>query len=82
MSEPLRPAWDLAELPDRPDSDVLVDAAGGPAQKDADDDIDWLVSVASTIVRAHQHVMEGFRGHLGSVTMDVRRRSEGGDERG
>jgi hypothetical protein len=29
--------------------------AGAQANADADGDIDWLVSVDSTIVRAHQH---------------------------
>ncbi|MER5204830.1 hypothetical protein [Streptomyces sp. NPDC002825] len=42
---PQRLARHLAALPDRPDRDALADAAGGPAQKDAADDIDWLVSV-------------------------------------
>ncbi|AZM93862.1 hypothetical protein [Streptomyces sp. W1SF4] len=57
-------------------------ATAVPAEKGAAGDIDWLVSVGSTIVRAHQHVVEGFRGHLGSVTMEVRRRSEGGMSEG
>ncbi|MFE0462361.1 IS5 family transposase [Kitasatospora sp. NPDC058965] len=33
------------------------------AEKDAGGDIDWLVSVDSTIVRAHQHATGGKRGH-------------------
>ncbi|WP_371628382.1 MULTISPECIES: IS5 family transposase [unclassified Streptomyces] len=33
------------------------------AEKDAAGDIDWLVSVDSTIVRAHQHAAGGKRGH-------------------
>ncbi len=32
------------------------------AEKDAVGDIDWLVSVDSTIVRAHQHAAGGKRG--------------------
>jgi transposase len=32
------------------------------AEKDAAGDIDWLVSVDSTIVRAHQHAAGGKRG--------------------
>ncbi len=34
------------------------------AEKDAAGDIDWLVSVDSTIVRAHQHAAGGKRGRL------------------
>ncbi|GLW71392.1 transposase [Kitasatospora phosalacinea] len=33
------------------------------AEKDAAGDIDWLVSVDSTIVRAHQHAAGGKKGH-------------------
>ncbi|MFF4818190.1 IS5 family transposase [Kitasatospora sp. NPDC001309] len=33
------------------------------AEKDAAGDIDWLVSVDSTIVRAHQHATGGKKGH-------------------
>lgn len=34
------------------------------AERDAAGDIDWLVSVDSTIVRAHQHATGGKRGRL------------------
>ncbi len=32
------------------------------SQKDAAGDVDWLVSVDSTVVRAHQHAVGGKRG--------------------
>lgn len=38
------------------------------ARADADGDIDWLVSVDSTVVRAHQHAAEARNG--GSETPD------------
>ncbi|MFD0399706.1 IS5 family transposase [Kitasatospora sp. NPDC127121] len=50
------------------------------AEKDAAGDIDWLVSVDSTIVRAHQHATGGKKGHAtGDETGDhALGRSRGG----